>query len=371
MAAKPRLPLNIPSSDVTVKVSAVDTTLRLTGIGSDQIWNPPIPGFGRFKAGTWAFLIEHPSGRKLLYDLGLRKDWKNLSPNVGLVKSFDAGIIAKIEVEKNISQILEERSVDLASIEGLIWSHFHWDHTGDPSTFPSSTALIVGPGTKANLLPGYPADPDGHVLETDFSGRELHEVDFSMSELQIGRFRAVDYFGDGSFYLLDSPGHAIGHINALSRTGPSPSPNFIHLGGDSAHHVAEIRPSMYMPLPETISSSPLPQLHPSACPGHIFAPVLRNGSASEHILEFQEPPGYHKGDPKYAIVYDEPALRDTIRKIEEVDAYEDVFTVLAHDWTLYGVIEEFPESLNQWKEKGWKQETTWKFLKDFEGGTLS
>lgn len=42
-------------------------------------------------------------------------------------------------------------------------------NSGDPSTFPHSTALVVGPGTKAAVLPGYPADPNSQHLETDFA----------------------------------------------------------------------------------------------------------------------------------------------------------------------------------------------------------
>lgn len=32
------------------------------------------------------------------------------------------------------------------------------------------------------------------------------EVSFNNSKLSFGGFPAVDYFGDGSLYLLDSPG---------------------------------------------------------------------------------------------------------------------------------------------------------------------
>ena len=242
----------------------------------------------------------------------------------------------------------------------------HFDHTGDPSTFPTSTKVIVGTGFKEAFLPGYPADPNGHVLETDFKDRELMEIDFDETNIHIGRFKAFDYFGDGSFYILDSPGHAIGHINALARTHASPAA-FIHLGGDSIHHAAEIRPTEYLPLPDTIEPSPIPRIHKTTCPGHIFTPLLRDGSKSEHILELQDPFKGQSGDDKFAIVYDEPALRDTVRKDEELDADKDVFTIIAHDWSLKGVIDEWPESLNSWKDKGWKENTRWKFLEDFEG----
>jgi hypothetical protein len=85
-------PLTIPVSTVVARVHAIDTTLRLAGIHASAVWNPPIKGFERFKAGTWAFLIEHPSGRKLLYDLGLRKDWESLSPQVGLQEAVKMGV---------------------------------------------------------------------------------------------------------------------------------------------------------------------------------------------------------------------------------------------------------------------------------------
>jgi hypothetical protein len=36
------------------------------------------------------------------------------------------------------------------------------------SKLPNSTRLLVGPGTLANALPGYPADPNSLNLASDF-----------------------------------------------------------------------------------------------------------------------------------------------------------------------------------------------------------
>jgi hypothetical protein len=58
------------------------------------------------------------------------------------------------------------------------------------------------------------------LLESDFAGRQFREMSFDgddMKGLKIGGFEALDYFGDGSFYLLESPGHAIGHLCGLAR----------------------------------------------------------------------------------------------------------------------------------------------------------
>lgn len=52
--------------------------------------------------------------------------------------------------------------------------------------------------------------------------------------------------------------------------------------------------------------------------------------------------------------------------MKDLDANEKVFTIIAHDWSLKGVIDEWPKTLNAWKEEGWKDGTRWKFLEDFE-----
>lgn len=70
--------------------------------------------------------------------------------------------------------------------------------------FPSSTDLVVGPGFKASplLLPGFPHNPDSPMDAAAIEGRNLIEIGFKGSELEFGGFRAYDFFGDGSFYLL-------------------------------------------------------------------------------------------------------------------------------------------------------------------------
>ena len=58
-------------------------------------------------------------------------------------------------------------------------------------------------------MPGYPAKDDSPILESDYEGRAVNEIDFQVTGLRLGQFRAMDFFGDGSFYLLDSPGVSI------------------------------------------------------------------------------------------------------------------------------------------------------------------
>ncbi|KAL2012053.1 hypothetical protein VTN00DRAFT_4771 [Thermoascus crustaceus] len=43
--------------------------------------------------------------------------------------------------------------------------------------------------------------------------------------------KAHDFFGDGSLFVVNAPGHLPGHINLLARVG---SENWVYLGGDTA-----------------------------------------------------------------------------------------------------------------------------------------
>lgn len=105
-------------------------------------------------------------------------------------------------------------------------------------TLPDSVNVIVGPGFRKIFQPAYPINEESQLLETDWEGRELVELEFK-SGLRLGRFRAVDYFNDGSFYILDAPGHAVGHICALARVSKGSrveEDTFVFMGGDACHH---------------------------------------------------------------------------------------------------------------------------------------
>jgi len=174
--------------------------------------------------------------------------------------------------------------------------------------------------------------------------------------LQIGKFEAFDFYGDGSFYLLNTPGHAIGHLCALARTTVDP-PTFMFLGGDIAHHGGEFRPTQYLPLPESISPSPLEapfMVAPSFCPGEIFQAIHPEKSRTE---PFFSPTGDFHSDNQEA--------RRSIAKMTEFDAYDNVFSVIAHDKSLLGVVDLYPKGANEWHAKGWGKEGRWRFLRSF------
>ena len=213
---------------------------------------------------------------------------------------------------------------------------------------------MVGPGIKAALLPGWPARPDAPVLASAFTGRKVDELDFDSTDLIVGGMRAIDYFDDGSFYLLDAPGHAVGNLNALVRTSAAPD-TFMLLAGDDALHGSQLRPSPHLPLPESIS---LPGFSPDPCPARLFEALHADACATQPLMQIN--PG------KSSMTYNVADANDTLRKVQDFDADDRVFVMIAHDYTLLDVVDFFPREANGWKAKGWKEEGRWRFLGDFQ-----
>ncbi|OQD94986.1 hypothetical protein PENSOL_c022G07497 [Penicillium solitum] len=114
------------------------------------------------------------------------------------------------DIEKGVDEVLQDAEFDLTKLDAIIWSNWHWDHIGDSTRFPKSTKLVVGPGFINHFTPGWPRNPEGVLLDCDIEGRDLVEPTYP---LEIGGFKAHDYFGDRSFYLLDVPGSDISAVS--------------------------------------------------------------------------------------------------------------------------------------------------------------
>lgn len=116
---KPVQSLHIPQSNNTVKVSIIDTTTSITLPMSVMVKPAVVGGYETCTCPSYSFLIEHPSGRKLLFDLGVRKDWENMAP-------FMVDILKKnnwaVTVGKDVHDILEDNGHDPKAVEAIFWS---------------------------------------------------------------------------------------------------------------------------------------------------------------------------------------------------------------------------------------------------------
>lgn len=214
------------------------------------------------------------------------------------------------------------------------------------------------------LLPGYPTNPESPLLDTDVAGRAVRTVDFTTTPLKIGSFDALDFFGDGSFYLLNVPGHAIGHLCGLARTTSTASGDaedtFVYMGADTAHHGGGFRPTAYLPLPTNIPIGNPSVPSPSGfCPGHLFQTLHPENSATTPFYKLNAAPSY-----------DIEIAQRSCGVMQEFDALENVFVVIAHDSSLLGEnvgISWFPEgTMGEWKKQNLAVKGRWTFLNDFE-----
>jgi glyoxylase-like metal-dependent hydrolase (beta-lactamase superfamily II) len=121
-----------------------------------------------------------------------------------------------------------------------------WDHVGTPEDFTSSQ-FVVGSGT-IHLLengapPHYPVeifDPDllprdrtKELPPTSSTSTTANASQTTHTWSSLATFpNAIDFFGDGSLYVIDTPGHLFGHVNLLARLGPN---KWAYLGGDCCH----------------------------------------------------------------------------------------------------------------------------------------
>jgi glyoxylase-like metal-dependent hydrolase (beta-lactamase superfamily II) len=64
--------------------------------------------------------------------------------------------------------------------------------------------------------------------------------------------------------------------------------------------------------------------------------------------------------------YDDGEALRSIGKLEEFNASEDVLICIAHDGTLLGNVDFYPKTINDLKEKGFKELVRWEFVSDFK-----
>lgn len=167
-------------------------------------------------------------------------------------------------------------------------SHAHWDHCRPiRDVFPNATANF-GPGTRAACQPGHIKDSncqwDGRYFDSEAATEKTQE--FVGPWHTFGPFdKAMNYFGDGSFWVIQAPGHMPGNCLAVARTRNG----WVCLGSDCCH-----------------------------------SRELLNG---EHeIAEFCVP---HVG--KMTLHSDLTAARSTIAKVRILEQTYGIRTVLAHD----------------------------------------
>jgi glyoxylase-like metal-dependent hydrolase (beta-lactamase superfamily II) len=167
---------------------------------------------GRFSPGysgpgvlsVTCYLIKHSQGW-LLFDTGLGDQLVNMPEG----QRSNAGVWT---VKKTLAAQLAEIGLKPSDINFLALSHSHGDHVGNVKLFPQATLLVQ----KAEY--DWP-DPTGTPRFPP--GQPVRKVEGDH-----------DVFGDGSVWLIATPGHSPGHQCLLVKL---PKTGTIMLTGDAVH----------------------------------------------------------------------------------------------------------------------------------------
>jgi hypothetical protein len=91
----------------------IDTTARMT-VRAESFVEPVQPGHELLNLSAVAFLLDHePSGRKVMFDLGVRKDYWNYA---AILQKRIGTVIPSLKVDKSVPEILGENGIGLESI---------------------------------------------------------------------------------------------------------------------------------------------------------------------------------------------------------------------------------------------------------------
>lgn len=118
-------------------------------------------------------------------------------------------------------------------------SHAHWDHCRPiDEEFPIARAYF-GPGTSEYCAPGHlvsEATRDTIQWDGRYFDPSLHTQDWKELEgpwVKFGAFeKAMDFFGNASFWIIQAPGHMPGNLCALAHVGEG---QWVLLGSDCCH----------------------------------------------------------------------------------------------------------------------------------------
>jgi hypothetical protein len=119
--------VRIPESPSTINVSIIDNGSFITGMRGEDYMSSVLPGYEVFDGPVYCFLLHHEqSNTRILFDLGIRVDWKTAYPPESLELFEEIGMA--YHAGRDMAEFLQMHSVAAADINSIIFSHHHDDH---------------------------------------------------------------------------------------------------------------------------------------------------------------------------------------------------------------------------------------------------
>lgn len=169
-------------------------------------------------------VLRHPTRGTFIIDTGISQALKDGTGGVAWPVS---AFLTAMKPEASLKEILARQPTPLA---GVLFTHLHLDHVLGLPDVPAGTRLYTGPGETA------PTSMQNAFLRGTYDGlltghQPLTELDVSAGITIGGVTRAIDFFGDGSLWVISAPGHTPGSLSYLANT----SKGAVLFTGDTCH----------------------------------------------------------------------------------------------------------------------------------------
>jgi glyoxylase-like metal-dependent hydrolase (beta-lactamase superfamily II) len=178
---------------------------------------------------SMAYLLEHPSQGRLLLDTGLRAG----ACAYGTRPLY--WVPCRNQPGSDVAAQLRARGSSPKDLAWIVMSHFHGDHaSGLEHLLHLGASKIATLQEEIDDVQGFWRPLLGYESEMLGADMQIVTVNALLQPMpQVGV--AVDFLGDGSFWLIPTPGHTRGHLAMLANTRPRPT----LMTFDAAHLAAD------------------------------------------------------------------------------------------------------------------------------------
>lgn len=146
---------------------------------------------------THVVYIEHPDGKKLLWDAGVPRDWEQRWGPTGLDQFFPVDSVTE---DMWLDSRLKQLDLEPGDIDYLLLSHLHIDHAANAQLWAGTgTTVIVDEEEKKGAF-SFDGYNQGAHIKSDYDGLELTTINED-TELLPG------------IKLLRTPGHTWGTLS--------------------------------------------------------------------------------------------------------------------------------------------------------------
>ncbi len=201
---------------VTAKVSMpYGYVYRAGGNPARRILSGISPFGETLQAPCLAFVVRHPSAGTILIDTGMHRDAReNPRRDFGIPLSLMFRGLRP--AEEPFDEQLRALDIEPDSIERVLMTHLHLDHTSGMRLLPNAKFTVSDAEWTATRRK-FPAGK-GYVPHHLPAVSRMQLLDFDRDGEPYTTFeRTIDLLGDGTIRLISTPGHSAGHLSVLLR----------------------------------------------------------------------------------------------------------------------------------------------------------